>query len=102
MPQVGYGIRCYGIIFRCPALFNFAHCPKKPTGRISADCECPKGNGPSWGRDLGGRVLGPSSPGDASVRSPTLNQKNPDYPQPGTEPRRLMFEGISRRAPTPT
>jgi len=27
MPKVGYGIRCYAIIFRRPALFNFAHCP---------------------------------------------------------------------------
>jgi hypothetical protein len=27
MPQVGYGIRCYAITLRCPALFNFAHCP---------------------------------------------------------------------------
>jgi hypothetical protein len=37
----------------------------------------------------------------ASVRSPTINQKNPHYPQPGTEPRRLMFEDIPRSAPTP-
>jgi hypothetical protein len=27
MPQVGYGIRTEAIIFREPALFNFAHCP---------------------------------------------------------------------------
>jgi hypothetical protein len=37
----------------------------------------------------------------ASVRFPTINQKNPHYPQPGTEPRRLMFEDIPRSAPTP-
>jgi hypothetical protein len=27
MPQVGYGNRTEAIIFREPALFNFAHCP---------------------------------------------------------------------------
>jgi hypothetical protein len=27
MPQVGYRIRSEAIIFREPALFNFAHCP---------------------------------------------------------------------------
>jgi hypothetical protein len=34
----------------------------------------------------------------ASVRFPTINQRNPHYPQPGTEPRRLMFQDIPRGA----
>jgi hypothetical protein len=107
MPQVGYGIRCYAIIFRCPALFNFAHSPDFKC-RVSERKTAPTG---------GGRELGPSFPrtssgGKASgIRNkrsqgsnevcvvPTINRNNPHYPQPGTEPRRLMFEDISRRAP---
>jgi hypothetical protein len=56
MPQVGYGICCYGIIFRCPALFNFAHVLKS---RVS------ERKRPQLGARPGGTRAGASSPGDA-------------------------------------
>jgi hypothetical protein len=93
MPQVGYGIRCHAIIFRCPALFNFAHPP-------NFKCRVPKGKRPQagWGRELElsfpGRHAAEMRPAYAisdqkgriaSVRYPTTNLKNPRYPQHGTE-----------------
>jgi hypothetical protein len=47
--------RSYSAALRCSILLTV----------LISNAECPEGNGPSWGRDLGGRVLGPSSPGDA-------------------------------------
>jgi hypothetical protein len=96
MPQVGYGIRRYAIIFRCPALFNFAHCPDFKC-RVSDRKTAPAG-GATWGDACWGRrLLGTQSAemrpayaiSDhkgriASIRFPTINQKNPHYPQPGT------------------
>jgi hypothetical protein len=40
MPQVGYGIRCYAIIFRRPALFNFAHCDDVLRLLDGGQCAC--------------------------------------------------------------
>jgi hypothetical protein len=95
--------RSYSAALRCSSLSSFENSVVR------------KENGPSWR----GRELGPSFPRTksaemrpafaisdhksrmASVRFPTINQKNPHYPQPGTEPRRLMFEDIPRSAPTP-
>jgi hypothetical protein len=87
---------------------------------LISNAECPTGKRPqfgggaTWGDACWGRLLGTQSAEMrptyairdhkgrmASVRFPTISQENPHYPQPGTEPRRLMFEGISRRAPTP-
>jgi len=76
-----------------PALFNFAHCP-------DFKCECPTGKQPQLGRDLGDacwgrRLLGTQSAemrpayaiSDhkgriASIRFPTINQKNPTIHSP--------------------
>jgi hypothetical protein len=54
MPQVGYDIRCYAIIFRCPALFNFAHCPNFKC-RVS-ERKRPQLGGATWGTRAGAVV----------------------------------------------
>jgi hypothetical protein len=64
MPQVGYGIRCYAIIFRCPALFNFAHCPDFKC-RVSDRKTAPAG-GATWRDACWGRLLGTQIGGNAS------------------------------------
>jgi hypothetical protein len=128
MPQVGYGIRCYAITFRCPALFNFARCPNFKC-RVSERKTAPRQSAalarvphdPRPLRRLGKGYPAPPEPlktkaaragavvssdgkrrkcvrraisdhkgRTASVRFPTINQKNPHYPQPGMERARAL------------